>query len=529
MKFLQLLPLAALSTGFVLPDEQVLGDIAIETQGKASSWLDRLPSKEEIASIVRKPFKDAKEVVENVFDEALAYIDDNAGVVPEDFEDSEYAITSWLEPGLETQYEGFEELPDHPPPPPRPPHHGPPHKGRPHPPHHGRPHHPPHHRRSNKTIYQLILESKYTTKLAELIADDDDLVQMLNSTKANHTIFAPTDAAFKKIPKGHEKPSKEIIKKVLLYHVSPGLYPAGRVLFSKTVPTLLNESSLGDEPQRIVARVSLRGITLNFYAKIVAVNIGAANGIIHGLDSILIPPPPTLKILSFLPGEFSTLLLGLGKTGLLQTLKDTPHVGGTTFAPSNFAFKKLGPKINAFLFSKYGEKYLAALLKYHVVANETLYQTAFYNGTGKTSQELCPSEFPPPMPEDDGHEKKYPYFHFDLPTLLDDKTISVDVGRLGPFVSIHVNGFVRIAVADGVAKDGVIHVPTNVLIPPKKLPGADGKEELSYWMGEEMSVEEFKERLEPLVEDDGSDSDSDSEDEEEKEFTILPVDEWKDL
>lgn len=539
MKLLQLLPLAVLSASFIIPDEGVLADIAIETQGRAKSWLERLPSKEEITSIIKSPFEGAKEAAINAFDEALAYTEHHVDELPEDFDDSEYAIRSWLEPGIETDYEGFEQFEDdpHPPPPPHhvppPPHHGPPGKGkRPHPPHHGpgkRPPHPPHHK-SNKTIYQLISESKYTTKLAKLIADDDDLVSLLNSTKANYTVFAPTDNAFKKIPKDHEKPSAEIIKKVLLYHVAPGLYPAGRVLFSRTVPTLLNEASLGDEPQRIASRISLRGITLNFYSRVVAINIGASNGLIHGIDSILIPPPKTLKILSLLPGEFSTLLLGLGKTGLLKTLNDTPHAGGTFFAPTNFAFKKLGPKINAFLFSRFGEKHLTALLKYHIVANQTLYQTAFYNGTDKTSQDLGPTEFPPPpMPEDDGHDEKYPYFHFDLPTLLDGKTVGVDVGRYGPFVSLRLNGFVRIVVPDGVAKDGVIHVPNNILIPPKTVPGMDGKEELSWWTGEEMSVEEFKERLEPLVEEDeSSDSESDSEDEE-REFTILPVDEWKDL
>ena len=53
-------------------------------------------------------------------------------------------------------------------------------------------------------------------------------------------------------------------------------------------------------------------------------------------------------------------------------------MGGTLFAPSNFAFQKLGPRINGFLFSTYGQKYLKALLKYHVVANQTLYSDAYY-------------------------------------------------------------------------------------------------------------------------------------------------------
>lgn len=84
-------------------------------------------------------------------------------------------------------------------------------------------------------------------------------------------------------------------------------------------------------------------------------------------------------IISFLPAEFSTLELGLTKTGLFAPLNDTSnHYGGTVFAPSNFAFQKLPTKITAFLFSSYGTKYLKALLQYHIVANQTLYSDAYY-------------------------------------------------------------------------------------------------------------------------------------------------------
>lgn len=84
-------------------------------------------------------------------------------------------------------------------------------------------------------------------------------------------------------------------------------------------------------------------------------------------------------LLNFLSSDFSTFELGLIKTGLFDRLNDTSnHSGGTLFAPSNRAFKKLGPKINGFLFSRWGQKYLKALLKYHIVANHTLFSDAYY-------------------------------------------------------------------------------------------------------------------------------------------------------
>ena len=112
------------------------------------------------------------------------------------------------------------------------------------------------------------------------------------------------------------------------------------------------------------------------------------NGVIHGVDSLLIPPPKSAAIVQLLPGEFSTLELGLIKTGLLEAINDTStHLGGTIFAPSNFAFQKLGPRVNAFLFSQYGQKYLKALLKYHIVADQTLYSDAYYKSESSEVEE----------------------------------------------------------------------------------------------------------------------------------------------
>ena len=208
-----------------------------------------------------------------------------------------------------------------------------------------------------------------------------------------------------------------------------------------------------------------------------------------------------MEIIDFLPSEFSTLELGLTKTGLLEELNKTAHAGETFFAPSNFAFKKLGPKVNGFLFSKYGQKYLKALLKYHVVLNQTLYSTAYYkDGESKVGHDdhdghddhrlvhvcpeiICSSSFP--------FDWLITFFQVDLPTLLDDHTLGVDIARFGPFVSMKINGFVSVTAQDGIAKDGVIHVISDVLIPPKKL--SEGQQE------DELTVEDLVERLAPYA------------------------------
>ena len=133
------------------------------------------------------------------------------------------------------------------------------------------------HHKHNQTVYELIASSKYTTKLAGLINEFDDLVELLNGTSANFTVFAPTNRAFAKIPEHAPKPSKEALKKILTYHVAGELYPAGRVLANPTVPTLLEGSGLSSEPkstpQRLSFQLGLRGLTVNFYSRIIAINI----------------------------------------------------------------------------------------------------------------------------------------------------------------------------------------------------------------------------------------------------------------
>lgn len=287
--------------------------------------------------------------------------------------------------------------------------------------------------------------------------------------------------AFEKIPEHHE-PSEEFLRAILEYHVSPDFYPAGRVLATRTIPTLLTSDALGGKPQRLATQIGLRGLTVNFYSRIIAVNVFGTNGVIHGVDSIILPPPDILKIIDLLPTEFSTLELGLGKTGLLQELNETAHSGGTFFAPSNFAFQKLGTRINAFLFSTYGQKYLKALIKYHVVANQTLYSDAYY----KPSEDSDKQDGPPRG-----------FFHVELPTLLEDHSLGIDIARYGRLIEIKINGFSRVSVPDGVAMDGVLHVVSEVLIPPKKL--ANGK--LDMWDGAgELTENDLIERLQGLVE-----------------------------
>lgn len=276
MRLIHLLPLAGFAAAIVLPDEQVMAEVAIEdhhagrpvVETVAGDFLDEV---KHITDDIKDKASSVLDTSKNYLDDAIAYATDAENKVSERIHSVGFDIESWLANADEDESDGPHDGPHHPPHR-KPPHGKPPKDG--HPPHRRPPHrgHSPH-KKSNQTIYQLISKSKYTTKLAKLIDEDADLVKTLNGTKANYTIFAPTDAAFEKIPEHAPKPSPEFLKALLLYHVSPHFYPAGRLAFTHTLPTLLDSATLGDRPQRLASRWGLRGLTLNFYSKVVAANI----------------------------------------------------------------------------------------------------------------------------------------------------------------------------------------------------------------------------------------------------------------
>jgi uncharacterized surface protein with fasciclin (FAS1) repeats len=480
MKLTSVLPFAALAVAIVIPDEANTNEILLE-QTRAASVKDVL---HDAILVSKNALDDAVVAATSAIDRAKTMFQCYTSMTAFDAQ-------SWLDSSI-TSFDNV-EVEDRP--------------------HHGKPHHPPHDHPHpelpTKTVYELISNSKYTTKLAGLINKFPNLVATLNGTTANYTIFAPTDKAFEKLPRHVGDVPDELIYQALLYHVSPHFYPAQRIAVSHTIPTARDEAALGGSPQRLRVGFGLKGLTVNFYARVVAANIVSldificilesmaktpqfgTNGVIHGVDSFVLPPPPAKVILELLPGEFSTLQLGLLKTGLFENFSSDSHAGGTLFAPNNWAFKKLGPKINAFLFSKYGEKYLKALLQYHIVADETLYSDAFYNHATDGDATGLDS------PKGDGIPKGH--FHFDLPTMLEGKVLSIDVARFGGLIEMKINAFTSVAVQDGIAKDGVIQVLNNVLIPPKTKPdGSVLVEEEEE--GGEMSVAELKRRLDGWVE-----------------------------
>jgi len=102
--------------------------------------------------------------------------------------------------------------------------------------------------------------------------------------KGPFTVFAPTDAAFAKVPKSTLAAlaaNKSKLRAVLLYHVAAGRLTAAKVVSSKSVKTL--------EGQRLKVNAAGGAVTVGG-ARVVTANIAASNGVIHVINKVLIPP-----------------------------------------------------------------------------------------------------------------------------------------------------------------------------------------------------------------------------------------------
>jgi transforming growth factor-beta-induced protein len=102
-----------------------------------------------------------------------------------------------------------------------------------------------------------------------------DLVDTLKGD-GPFTVFAPTDAAFAKLA---SVPTGDALKSVLLYHVVSGAVGSGDLVEGE-VPTLLEDNSV---------TVSLEdGVQIND-SKVTTANIITKNGVIHIVDTVLVP------------------------------------------------------------------------------------------------------------------------------------------------------------------------------------------------------------------------------------------------
>jgi uncharacterized surface protein with fasciclin (FAS1) repeats len=100
------------------------------------------------------------------------------------------------------------------------------------------------------------------------------------------TVFAPTDAAFAKLPAGTVedllKPeNKDRLTAILTYHVVPGEVMAADVVKMSEAGTVNGKT----------VNIAVEGGTVMINdAKVAAADIQASNGVIHVIDAVILPP-----------------------------------------------------------------------------------------------------------------------------------------------------------------------------------------------------------------------------------------------
>jgi uncharacterized surface protein with fasciclin (FAS1) repeats len=97
------------------------------------------------------------------------------------------------------------------------------------------------------------------------------------------TVFAPTDAAFAKVPNATLaalRADKAKLRAVLLYHVAKGKLTAARVVKRSSIKTLNGQS--------VRVRVTAGNVRINS-ARVTTPDVAASNGVIHVINAVLIP------------------------------------------------------------------------------------------------------------------------------------------------------------------------------------------------------------------------------------------------
>ncbi len=215
---------------------------------------------------------------------------------------------------------------------------------------------------SNTIVDIAVGNPDFSTLVAALGAAD--LVDAL-SGEGPFTVFAPTNEAFAKLPEGTLDElllpeNKQKLTDILLYHVVSGSVLAADVVTLSEAETLLG--------QNVAITVDMDKVMVN-EANVVATDIIADNGVIHVIDSVILPKSDIVDT-AVADGRFTTLAAALGAADLVETLKGEGPF--TVFAPTDDAFAALPEGTVETLLLPENKQKLTDILLYHVVAGKVM-------------------------------------------------------------------------------------------------------------------------------------------------------------
>lgn len=230
----------------------------------------------------------------------------------------------------------------------------------------------------DKNIVETAVEAGNFKTLAAALAAAD-LVEAVKGP-GPFTVFAPTDEAFAKLPKGTVetllKPeNKAKLAAILTYHVVPGK------VMAKDVVNVKGAKSLNG--QRIDVTVAGGNVSVDG-AKVVKTDIACSNGVIHVIDSVILPADGNIPTVAEKAGTFKTLLAAAKAAGLVDALSGDKAL--TVFAPTDEAFAALPKGTVEDLLKPENKDKLASILKYHVVEGRVYSEDVVATKAAKTLQ-----------------------------------------------------------------------------------------------------------------------------------------------
>ncbi len=281
-------------------------------------------------------------------------------------------------------------------------------------------------------LFVLFTSSVNAQTVFDIIAGSDDhtiletaiIAAELETTLASDgpfTVFAPTDAAFSALPAGTidallADPSGALTD-ILLYHVLSGDIRSGDLTDGQTAATI--------NGKEINVGITPGGVFIND-AQVTAADLGAANGVVHVVDGVLIPP--TVSVVDVIVGspDHTILEAAVLAAGLETTLSgDGPF---TIFAPTDAAFEALPEgTIDALLADPTGD--LTDILLYHAIGGDIKSSDLTDGQTAAT---------------------------------INGKEVTVTINNSGIFIND-----AQVTVADLATDNGVVHVIDAVLLPPR--------------------------------------------------------------
>ncbi len=196
------------------------------------------------------------------------------------------------------------------------------------------------------------------------------------------TVFAPTDDAFAKLPDGTVetllKPeNKKKLQSILTYHVV-----SGKVM-AKDVVELSGAQTVNG--QRASVTVDGGKVMIND-ANVVKTDIKTSNGVIHVIDSVILPSDKNIVETAVEAGSFNTLAAALKAADLVDALQGEGPF--TVFAPTDEAFAKLPEGTVESLLKPENKEKLQTILKLHVVSGRAFSEDVLEKGKFNSLAEI---------------------------------------------------------------------------------------------------------------------------------------------